>query len=130
VLPALGVLLADSKSDVLFIDPNGYVGINQTKPESPLDVNGRAQLRGNTMIGGDLNLGNSSLQFTNTEHKWSELVQVGRATIENTKDLNSLLIAGRTTGTDAGRIVTVWDRVGIGKANPNVSLNVERPRYF
>jgi hypothetical protein len=46
VLLALGVLGATSKQDPLFIDQNGYVGINQSEPNSPLDVNGNALFRG------------------------------------------------------------------------------------
>jgi hypothetical protein len=47
VLLALGVLGAQSsKQDALFIDSNGNVGINQSKPQSPLDVNGNALFRG------------------------------------------------------------------------------------
>ena len=46
VLLTLGVLGAANQQDPLFIDQNGNVGINQTKPESLLDVNGNALFRG------------------------------------------------------------------------------------
>jgi hypothetical protein len=46
VLLALGVSGATNKQEPLFIDHNGYVGINQSEPKSPLDVNGNALFRG------------------------------------------------------------------------------------
>jgi hypothetical protein len=124
MLLALGVLLADGNPDVLFIDPNGYVGINQTKPESPLDVNGGAQLRGNTVIGGDLSLGNSVLYFTRTDRRASATaLQGGVAAIENSTDRAALEIFGRPTPTRR-RVVAVSDRLGIGTSFPNATLDV------
>lgn len=42
----LAILGAQSKPDALFIDAKGNVGINQTNPQAPLDVNGNAVVRG------------------------------------------------------------------------------------
>jgi hypothetical protein len=121
---ALGVLSAQNKQDPLFIDQNGYVGINQTKPEQPLDVNGNALLRGNAVVGGDLNLGNSVLYFTNTDHRASATaLQGGVAAIENSKDRAALEIFGRATPTRT-RVVAISDRLGIGTSFPNETLEV------
>jgi|SRR5215469_5081872 len=46
VVLTLAALGATDQQDPLFIDQNGNVGINQTKPESLLDVNGNALFRG------------------------------------------------------------------------------------
>src|SRR5207244_2806253 len=119
VLLALGVLGADNKQDPLFIDQNGNVGINQTKPESPLDVNGNALFRGS------VNLGNSVLYFTNTDHRTSATaLQVGIAAIENSMDRAALELFGRATPT-RGRVVAISDRLGIGTNYPNATLDVE-----
>jgi hypothetical protein len=160
VLLALGVLFAQqSKPDALFIDQNGQVGINQTRPESPLDVNGKALFRGPIQVNGDASVGgkmgsktldvkesayvgsdlsvngklvsagaieagNSALYFTKTDHTWSAAAdkKEGLAAIENSKDFN-LAIAGRTT-TGGTRVVSMWDRVGIGKVSPQAPLDV------
>lgn len=115
---ALGVLSAQNKQDPLFIDQNGYVGINQTKPESPLDVNGNAIVRG------DLNLGNSILYFTNADHRAAATaLQGGVAAIENSKDRAALEIFGRPTPTRR-RVVAISDRLGIGTSFPNEALEV------
>jgi hypothetical protein len=76
-----------AKQDASFMGQNCNVGTNQTKPERALDVNGNAlicgpiQVNGDTSVrdgtldakskatvGGDLDLGNSALYFTSSEH--------------------------------------------------------------
>jgi len=47
----VGLLAAADDSKALFINPQGYVGINQTKPEASLDVNGNTLVRGQLGIG-------------------------------------------------------------------------------
>lgn len=54
VLLALSLLGAQNKPDALFIDSKGYVGINKTNPEAPLDVNGDALFRGQLSVGKNL----------------------------------------------------------------------------
>ena len=76
-------------------------------------------------IGGDLNLGNSALYFTKTDHDHSGIGNTeGYAAIENSKNYDALMILGRTTSTKT-RVVGMWDRVGIGKGNPSVALDVD-----
>lgn len=53
LLVAFSLLGAQNKPDALFIDSNGNVGINQTKPEKTLDVNGDALVRGSFQINGN-----------------------------------------------------------------------------
>lgn len=55
VVLALTLVGAQNKpqSDALFIDQNGNVGINQSKPETTLDVNGNATVRGNLQATGN-----------------------------------------------------------------------------
>jgi hypothetical protein len=118
LLLTLGVLAADNKQDSLFIDQNGNVGINQTKPEAPLDVNG------NTLLRGDLSLGNSIVYFTNTDHRTAATaLQGGIAAIENSKDRGALELFGRSTPTRR-RVVAVSDRLGVGTSFPNETLEV------
>ena len=63
VLLTLGALGAQSKPDALFIDQNGNIGINQTKPEAPLDVNGTAIFRGPLQANSALDVnGNTALR--------------------------------------------------------------------
>ena len=172
-LLALGVMAAQSKQDALYIDQNGNVGINQTKPEAPLDVNGNTLVRGSIQINGNaaiqgqvtgkldvtgdesvggllrakgtiplhsaqaalpanngVVIGNSDLYFTNTGHQHTgQGNQTGFAAIENDgKNFNTLMILGRSTA--AGRMVGMWDRVGIGKGDPQASLDVNGDVLF
>jgi len=132
VLLALGVLGAQNKQDPLFIDQNGNVGIDQSKPESPLDVNGNAlfrsdlTVRGKLASAGDIEANNSALYFKGTDHKHSDVGNAqGFAAIENSQDLNALMVLGRTTSTNPlSRIVGIWDRVGIGTGDPKATLDV------
>jgi hypothetical protein len=149
----LAVLGAQNKPDALFIDAKGNVGINQTSPQAPLDVNGNAVVRGQMTVDGNtefkgqiigpldakdkalfrrqmtradtitpetgLVAGSSDLYFTDTKHSHSGLGNpTGFAAIENAQDYNALMILGRQT--PRGRIVAMWDKVGInmGLCNP------------
>jgi hypothetical protein len=47
----VALLAAAGDSNALFINPQGYVGINQTKPEASLDVNGNAIIRETMGVG-------------------------------------------------------------------------------
>jgi hypothetical protein len=49
----LAIMGAQSKPDALFIDAKGNVGINQTSPQAPLDVNGNAVVRGKLDVAGN-----------------------------------------------------------------------------
>ena len=55
----LAIMGAQSKPDALFIDAKGNVGINQTSPQAPLDVNGNALVRGQLGVTGN----NGAIQF-------------------------------------------------------------------
>jgi hypothetical protein len=149
----LAILGAQNKPDALFIDAKGNVGINQTSPQAPLDVNGNAVVRGQMTVDGNtefkgqiigpldakdkalfrrqltradtispetgLVAGSSDLYFTDTKHSHSGLGNpTGFAAIENAQDYNALMILGRQT--PRGRIVAMWDKVGInmGSCNP------------
>jgi hypothetical protein len=131
----------------------GNVGIGTTNPTAgkKLDVVGDARVSASLTagsatvtgsltagsIGGDLNLGNSALYFTKTDHNYSGTGNTeGYAAIENSKDYNALMILGRAIYTAAKpnppvaaayshRVVSMWDRVGIGKGNPAASLDVQ-----
>jgi hypothetical protein len=167
IVLALSLMGAQSRSgDALFVDQNGNVGINQPKPEAPLDVNGNTMVRGDiqvngksrmqsqeagsldvkgdAVVGGRLNAraaippysaqnalpagkgliaGDSDLYFSTTSHQHTgQGNQTGFAAIENAQNYNSLMILGRST--TAGRMVGMWDRVGIGKGNPQAPLDV------
>lgn len=157
IVLALSLMGAQSRSgDALFVDQNGNVGINQPKPEAPLDVNGNTMVRGDIQVNGSLNVkgdalvggrlnaraaippfstqnalpagngliaGDSDLYFSTTSHQHTaQGNQIGFAAIENAQNYNSLMILGRST--TAGRMVGMWDRVGIGKSNPGTSLDV------
>jgi len=148
----IGAAAVGSDSNALFISPQGYVGINQTKPEAPLDVNGNALVRGDLKVGGklvptggDLNAdgklvikgdakvggaieaGNSDLYFTNTSHVHSlKGNALGNAAIENAQNYNSLMILGRTSG-EGPRYIGMWDKVGINMGandKPRAALDV------
>lgn len=139
VLVALGLLGAQSKQDALFIDSSGNVGINQTKPEKTLDVNGDAVIRGQLQARGVIPaippnpaispnsgvvIGNSDIYFTNIEHSHTgQGNQQGFAAIENAQNYGALMILGRTKP-NVGRIIGMWDRVGIAKGDPEVALDV------
>jgi len=126
VLVAAG-LLAAAGDNALFINPQGYVGINQTKPEARLDVNGNTRLRGDLNVDGELAAGNSDLYFTNPNHEHTGKGNTqGYAAIENAKSYNSLMILGRLLP-DGLRYVGMWDRVGIGMEGndkPRAALDV------
>jgi hypothetical protein len=49
----LAIMGAQNKPDALFIDAKGNVGINQTSPQAPLDVNGNAVVRGQLGVTGN-----------------------------------------------------------------------------
>lgn len=148
----LAVMGAQNKPDALFIDSNGNVGINQTNPQAPLDINGNAVVRGQMTVTGNeevrgqivgpldvkdkaifraritpndhispdtgLVAGSSDFYFTDTQHRHTGLGNTTNfAAIENSQDYNALMILGRTT--PLGRIVNLWDRVGIGMPQCN-----------
>jgi len=134
----VGLLAAAGDTNALFISPQGYVGINQTKPEAPLDVNGKELVRGDLNVdgklattgdakaGGAIEAGNSDLYFTNTTHVHSLKGNVlGNAAIENAQNYNSLMILGRSSS--EGRFIGMWDRVGINMGvndKPQAALDV------
>jgi hypothetical protein len=147
----IGAVAAGS-DNALFISPQGYVGINHTKPEAPLDVNGNALVRGDLKVGGKLvptggvlnvdgklvtngdaavggaiEAGNSDLYFTNPNHEHSGKGNTpGYAAIENSKGYNSLMILGRMSD-DRFRYIGLWDKVGIGMGmndKPRAALDV------
>lgn len=157
LLAILG-LAAENKPSALFIDQNGKVGINQLKPEKTLDVNGDAVFRqpvtvdaltvtnntqfggtitgadglkvtGNTKISGQLNLGNSDLYFTKTDHDHSGAGnELGFAALENASNYKSLMVLGRMiedSTKNKSRDITMWDRVAIGKSDPQTPLDVK-----
>ncbi len=150
-LLALGLVAAQSKQDALYIDQNGNVGINQTKPERTLDVNGDTLVRGSTQISGDgvvrgqlqargavpasppipaasgVVIGDSDIYFTGTTHVYTgQGNQQGMAAIENdSKDYNALMILGRSRIKPCcNRVVGLWDKLGIGTGDPQASLDV------
>ena len=138
VLAAAG-LVAAAGDNALFINPQGYVGVNTTKPEAPLDVNGSTRLRGDLSLDGKLNgdvrvggaieAGNSDIYFTNPNHDHTAKGNTpGYAAIENAKSHNSLMILGRTSS-DPGnpRYIGMWDKVAIGmngNDKPRAALDV------
>lgn len=138
-LLALGVLAAQNKQDALYIDQNGNVGINQTKPEAPLDVNGNALVRGQLQARGAIPaspllpagsgavIGDSDIYFTGTTHVYTgQGNRQGLAAIENdSKDYNALMILGRNRIMPCcNRVVGLWDKLGIGTGDPQASLDV------
>jgi hypothetical protein len=60
-----------------------------------------------------IDAGNSDIYFTKTNHDHSSLGNTqGNAALENASNYNSLMVLGRATTN--GRVVRMWDRVGIG----------------
>jgi hypothetical protein len=133
------LLAAAADPNALFINPQGYVGVNTTKPEAPLDVNGSTRLRGDLSLdgklsgdlraGGAIEAGNSDIYFTNPNHDHTAKGNtLGYAAIENAKGHNSLMILGRTSS-DPGnpRYIGMWDKVAIGmngNDKPRAALDV------
>lgn len=143
VMSVLGVVLcltlglsllgaqSPSHGDALFINQSGSVGINQPNPEAPLDVNGNAIVRDRLNVKGTildnprlpaeggLVAGDADLYFTGTRHNHSgQGNQTGFAAIENASNYDALMILGRNTKT-AGRVIGLWDKVGIGMRGCN-----------
>jgi hypothetical protein len=128
VLVAVG-LVAAVGDNALFINPQGYVGINTTRPEVPLDVNGNTRLGGDARVAGAIDAGNSDLYFTNPNHEHTGKGNTqGYAAIENAKGYNALMILGRTSSDlNNPRYIGMWDRVGIGMGGndkPRAALDV------
>jgi Chaperone of endosialidase len=79
-----------SRTDLFLKVVTGDVGIGTRDPKAKLDVAGRVK------VGGDLELGNSALYFTDTEHGNTAIADKwGWAAIENSKDDHALRILGR-----------------------------------
>ena len=146
VFLALVILGAQGKPDALFIEANGYVGINRTNPERTLDVNGDALVRGQLQAKGTVPpgsqplpassgvvIGDSDIYFTNSTHSHTgQGNKEGFAAIENDgKDFNALMILGRNRTTPCcNRIVGMWDKVGIGTGDPKETLDVRGNGVF
>jgi hypothetical protein len=148
--PASSVNWLSVFADGNVIMNGGNVGIGTTTPTpgKKLDVIGDARVSASLTagsatvtgsltagsIGGDLNLGNSALYFTKTDHDHSGIGNTeGYAAIENSKNYNALMILGRTISTAdpkanppvaLTRVVGMWDNVGIRKGNPGAPLDV------
>lgn len=89
-------------SDPINIGPDGNVRMGKS-----LDVAGKIK------AGLAIEAGNSDIYFTKTDHVFTAAADVaGKAAIENSSNYNGLMILGRTTA--AGRIVRMWDRIGVG----------------
>ena len=82
-----GIVNVDS--GVLYIDPVGRVGINDTTPSQALDVNGNSAITGNQTVGGTLSVTGDVEINTN---KFNVTASSGNTTIAGT-----LLVAGNTT---------------------------------
>lgn len=86
---------------IIFARNSGRVGI-MTDPAYTFDVNGTVGV-GNTY------LKTSTLFFSDANHNWDSSMDTGgRASIQNSKDYNALMIVGRS-GTSVGRRVGLWD---------------------
>ena len=123
VLLALSVLGAQNKPEALFIDQNGNTLIG-----GQLRASGAIPAPSTPLPGGSgVIIGNSDIYFANTPQTHTgQGNQQGFAAIENdSKDFNTLMILGRNrSATCCDRFVGLWDKVGIGKANPGASLDV------
>lgn len=115
---------------------NGNASV-QGQVTGKLDVTGNAVVRGQlqasgvipakssqALPAGGVVIGNSDIYFANTPHSHTaQGNQPGFAAIENESNtFKALMILGRQ-GSD-GRMVGMWDRVGIGRADPKVALDV------
>jgi hypothetical protein len=101
-------------------NPNQDLNVNP-RGTGILHTSGPFTTSGSFTSDGNVNLGNSALYFTKTDHDWSGLAdKTGQAAIENGKNWDALMIAGRyTTYQDGGttkntRVLDLFDRVGIG----------------
>jgi hypothetical protein len=120
-----GLLWGQGAVKALFVDAKGNVGIGTDDPKAALDVKGTASV-GNLVSRGAIDAGNSELVFTEAKHSYSARGNtLGFAAIENDGPiLGALAILGRTTSTTPlTRVVSVYDRLGIGKG-PEVPLDV------
>lgn len=103
-----------------------------------LDLTGNAVVRGQlqasgviparssqALPAGGVVIGNSDIYFANTPHSHTgQGNQKGFAAIENdSSNFKALMILGRSAD-DGSRIVGMWDRVGIARADPKVALDV------
>jgi hypothetical protein len=74
---------------------------------------GDVDAAGQVKAGLAIQAGNSDIYFNKTDHLFTAASDVtGKAAIENSSNYNGLMILGRKTAT--GRLVRLWDRVGIG----------------
>jgi hypothetical protein len=82
---------------------------------------GDVDAAGKVKAGLAIEAANSDIYFTKTDHLFTAASDVtGKAAIENSSNYNGLMILGRKTA--AGRLVRMWDRVGIG-GNTTSSLD-------
>jgi hypothetical protein len=87
-----------------------------------LDLSG-GQITGDLGVGGAIQAKNSDIYFTKTDHNHTGKGNAeGNAAIENAANYSGLMILGRTTA--SGRIVRMWDKVGIGGDVPKEALEV------
>jgi len=73
---------------------------------------GDSEAAGKVKAGLAIEAGNSDIYFTKTDHLFTAAADTsGNAAIENSSNYNGLMILGRSTA--AGRIIRMWDSVGI-----------------
>jgi len=114
---ALAVAGLAAATDPLTIE-NGIVKVGTLLVGNDLTVSGKLTANG------AINAGNSDIYFTNTEHDHSAYGNTsGYAALENAKNFGALMILGRQL--PAGRMIGMWDRVGIGTGTPQAALDVK-----
>jgi hypothetical protein len=113
-------------TNTLYVDTvNNRVGILTTTPDASLNVNGTANVAGNTTIVGKL-LQVANATFSNT------IAVTGNATFSNTiavtgnATFSDLVTIAANTNIDSGTffVDTVNNRVGINDTTPSVALDV------
>ena len=95
------------RTNVLFANTAGNVGVGSNSPGYRFHVNGNAGL-------GQTYLLNSDIYFNNTSHSHTGIGNTaGYAAIENASNYNTLMILGRANGIGGVRSVSIWDRLDV-----------------
>lgn len=111
-------------NDLLFQTKDSGANTNSLINRLTIKSNGESEFSGPLTVRQKIVAGNSDIYFTNTEHSYTGIGNTqGYAAIENSRDINSLMILGRQT--DGGKIIKAYDHLEVaGRLKVNDSLEV------